>query len=130
MQPVVIRWPGGEHAFRLGLGELRAIQRLTDCGPEFLMHRISAGQWHVDDLREVIRNGLIGAGMVHVEAMKLVDRTFETTPSAISFKVPALDLLGAYLYGPQDDPVGEDMPVEPTPANEPTASGSSAPSTD
>jgi len=129
MRPVVIRWPGGEHAFRLGIGELRAIQQLTDCGPEFLMHRIAAGQWRVDDLRETIRNGLIGGGMAHVEALKLVDRTFSTTSAAVAFKGPAQEILAAYLYGPPDDPVGEDMPGEPTPANETTASGSSAPIT-
>ncbi|MFG6083921.1 gene transfer agent family protein [Paracoccus litorisediminis] len=129
MQPVVIRWPGGEHAFRLGIGELRAIQQLTDCGPEFLLHRISAGQWRVDDLRETIRNGLIGAGMAHVEALKLVDNAFATAPAAIAFKVPAQEILGAYLYGPPDDPVGEDIPVVPTPETETTADGSSAPIT-
>ena len=55
MQEVVIPWPGGEHAFRLGLAELETIQQKTDCGPEYLLHRINAGQWHVCDLIEVLR---------------------------------------------------------------------------
>ena len=59
MQEVVIPWPGGEHAFRLGLAELETIQQKTDCGPEYLLHRINAGQWHVCDLIEVLRDALL-----------------------------------------------------------------------
>lgn len=128
MQPSIIRWPGGEHAFRLGIAELRALQQTTDCGPEHLANRISLGQWHVDDLREVLRNGLIGGGMAHVEAVQLVDRVFE--PPFARFKGPAIEVLGfGCLYGPEDDPVGETMPVTPTPAHEQTENGSSAPIT-
>lgn len=129
MQPVVVRWPGGEHAFRFGLGELRALQQKTDCGPEFLLIRINSGQWFVDDLREIIRNGLIGAGMKHVDALKAVDRAFDTAP-LITFKVPAQEILSAFLFGPPDDVVGEPSPVVPAPAKETTENGSSAPITD
>lgn len=124
---VVIRWPGGEHAFRLGIAELRALQQTTDCGPEHLANRISLGQWRVDDLREVLRNGLIGGGMAHVDAVRLIDRAL--APPFIRFKAPALAVLGDCLYGPEDDPVGETMPVTPTPAHEQTENGSSAPIT-
>lgn len=122
-------WPGGEHAFRLGLRELRAIQNKTDCGPEHLLNKIKFGQWGVDELHEILRNGLIGAGTPHVEALKLVDRAFDTSPG-IAFKVPAMEILSSYLFGPPDDLVGELDPVAPTPEDEKTASGSSAPITD
>ena len=117
MQPTVIQWPGGEHAFRLGLAELEVIQQKTDCGPEFLMHRINAAQWKAVDLVEVLRNGLIGAGMPHVDALKAVRNAFELHPM-ISFKVPAQTLLAACLFGPPDEgdkAPGEDEPVAPTP---------------
>lgn len=110
MQDQVIQWPGGEHAFRLGLAELETIQQKTDCGPEFLLHRINAGQWHVGDLIEVLRNGLIGGGMPHVDALKIVRRAFETHP-AILFKVPAQAVMAAFLFGPPDDQPGEDSPA-------------------
>lgn len=128
MQAMVIPWPGGEHAFRLGLRELRAIQQKTDCGPEHLLNKIKFGQWAVDELHEVLRNGLIGAGMAHVEALRLVDNAFDTSPG-IAFKVPAMDVLASFLFGPPDDPVGEDMPVKPTPEGEKTANGNSASTT-
>lgn len=125
----IIRWPGGEHAFRLALAELETIQQKTDCGPEFLLHRINAAQWKAADLFEIIRNGLIGGGMPPVEALKLVRNAFEMHP-LIGFKVPAAEVLATCLYGPPDDPVGEPIPVEPTPEDEKTAAGSSAPTTD
>lgn len=128
-QPVVIPWPGGEHPFRLGIAELEALQQKTDCGPEWLLHRINTGQWTAIDLIEVLRNGLIGGGMDHVAALKSVRNAFDLHP-LIGFKVPAQTVLGACLYGPPDDTVGEPTPVNPTPAqNDQTGSGSSAPIT-
>ncbi|RJE87957.1 gene transfer agent family protein [Paracoccus onubensis] len=126
---VDLPWPGGEHAFRLGLNDLRTIQQKTDCGPEFLLHKLKIGQWYADELYEVLRVGLIGAGMNHVEARKLVQNAMERDP-LIGFKVPAMEVLSNTLFGPADDPVGEDIPVEPTPEPEKTASGNSAPITD
>lgn len=129
MEAQVIRWPGGEHAFRLALAELETIQQKTDCGPEFLLHRINAAQWKAAELFEIMRNGLIGGGTPPIEALKLVRNAFEMHP-LISFKVPAAEVLAMCLYGPADDPVGEPLPVEPTPGDEKTAAGDSAPITD
>lgn len=131
MQPLVLRWPGGEHACRLGLSELEVIQQKTDCGPEYLLHRISAAQWRTVDLIEVIRNGLIGGGMDHVQALRLVRDAFDAHP-VVSFKVPAQALLAHALYGPPEDEgadrSGEQGPVQPTPASEKTANGHGEPS--
>lgn len=126
-QPVVVRWPGGEHAFRLGLAEIEALQQKTDCGPEFLLHKINAAQWKLVDLTEVLRNGLIGGGMPHVEAKRTVSNAVDLHP-LIAFKVPAAEVLAASLYGPpedEDDLPGEAAPVMPAPETEKTASGPS-----
>ena len=125
MQPVVIRWPGGEHACRLGLTELEVIQQKTDCGPEFLLHRIRAAQWRAADLSEVIRNGLIGGGMNHVAALQLVQGALAAHP-LIEFKVPAMEILAHAVFGPPNDedaPSGEPDPVAPTPEAGKTANG-------
>lgn len=125
-QPLVIQWPGGEHAFRIGIGQCRVIQQKTECGPEHLLNKIKAGVWTVDELREILRNGLIGGGMAPVEALKIIDKTFDEAPG-IKFKAPAMEVLSAYLFGPPDDTVGEPLPVIPTPANkDQTGNGSSA----
>ena len=128
MQPLVLAWVGGEHPFRLRLGELEGLQQKTDCGPEFLLNKINFGQWSAIDLFETFRFGLIGGGMASDEAVKLVRSAFDRHP-LIDFKVPAQAILGAALYGPPDDPVGESGPVEPTPGEQKTGGGSSADST-
>lgn len=126
MQPLTIRWPGGEHDFKLGLSELEVIQQKTDCGPEHVLQRLSNGTWHAHDLVEVIRNGLIGGGMAPNDALREVRKAFDLHP-LIGFKAPALSILYACLFGPPDDPVGEDQ-GEPPQAQK-TASGNSAPTT-
>lgn len=128
MQPVVIMWPGGEHAFRLGLAELETIQQKTDCGPEWMLHRLNSGQWTAAELFEILRCGLIGGGMDHVTALQAVRANFGRHP-LIAFKVPAQEVLSACLFGPPDDPVGEVQPASPTPATESAGDGSSASST-
>lgn len=128
MHPVVIEWPGGEHQFQLRLGELSQLQEKTDCGPEFLLRKLQAGQWLAVELREILRLGLIGGGMDHVSALKAVTRALDAAP-LMTFKVPALTVLIAALYGPPDDEAGKTLPEVPTPAPEKTENGSSATST-
>ena len=125
MHSLVLAWAGGEHPFRLRLGELEGLQQKTDCGPEFLLNKINFGQWSVTDLFETIRFGLIDSGMADGEAVKLTRNTFERHP-LIDFKIPAQAILGAALYGPPDDVVGENGPVAAAPGKQKTADGNSA----
>lgn len=129
MRPIELVWPGGEHTFDLRIGELQALQDACDAGPEFILNRILAGQWRYADLFDTIRLGLIGGGMERAEASKVARNAFERSP-LVSFKLTASSILGQALYGVEDDPVGKDAPVTPTPEAEKTADGSSAPSTD
>ena len=131
MQPIEVIWPGGKHPMTLAaLAHLEGLQGAVDAGPEFLLNKIRLGQWNAGDLFEVIRWGLIGGGLDNLEAEKLMRRVFGQHPKA-DFKGPAIEVLAHALYGPSDDPVGETGPVmEPTPAEQKTESGSSAPSTD
>lgn len=129
MGPIIIDWPGGNHAFQLRLGELHQLQEKTDSGPEFLLRKLQAGQWAASDLREILRLGLVGGGLDHASAVKAVDCALNNVP-LMDFKVPALAVLVAALYGPPDDEVGKNSPVEPTPAeSEKTDDGGSATST-
>lgn len=126
---VELNWPGGEHAFRLRLGELQALQEKCDAGPEMVLQRIRLGVWQVNDLFETLRFGLIGGGMDRDAARKMVIDAFERTP-LMEFKTPAIEVLAAALIGVPDDPAGEPLPAgDPTPTTDATAAGSSAPST-
>lgn len=130
MTPSLIVWPGGEHPFRLALAELEGMQQKTDCGPEFLLLKLRSGQWLATEVFEILRFGLIGGGMDQTDATTLVRNAFGRHP-LIGFKVPALTVLMASLYGPADDPAGEGSPAgDPTQTPPATGDGSSAPSTD
>lgn len=88
--------------------------------------RLQTGNWRVNDLVEPLRLGLIGSGEKEAkEAGPLVTSLMEQH-RLIDFRFAALALMGHALYGPEDDPLGEDEGVE-TPAPE---SGGSAPSTE
>lgn len=129
MTPVLMTWPGGEHPFRLALAQLEGLQQKTDAGPEWLLMRLQTGQWAATDIFETLRFGLIGGGMGDGEAGKTVRDAFDRHP-LIEFKVPALNVLMAALYGPADDPAGKQAPagamtLDPSPEG----SGGSASST-
>ena len=126
----LVTWPGGEHPFRLALAQLEGLQQKTDCGPEWLAMKLRSGQWTATEAFEIIRWGLIGGGMKDGEAKKAVADAFSRHPVG-AFKVPALTVMMAALYGPQDDPVGKpSLAGETTPNSGNGDAGSSAVSTD
>jgi hypothetical protein len=106
MSAIDITWDGGEHAFRLGIAELRAIQQKCDAGPAWVLARLANGQWMVDDVIQPIRLGLEGGGMAKAEATRLVKNHVEDRPLTASV-MTAQAVLMAALYGVEDDPVGE-----------------------
>lgn len=108
MQPRDLTWRGGRHPFRLGIGELRALQHATDAGPAHVLARLQSGEWLVDDVTETIRLGLTGGGMDRAEATRLVDVHVEDRLG--SHVMLATAIIAAALYGVEDDPVGEVSP--------------------
>lgn len=115
-QSVTMTWPGGEHSFRLALAQLEGLQQKTDAGPEWMLMKLRSGQWTAVDLFETLRFGLIGGGMGDGEAGKIVRDAFDRHP-LINFKVPALAVLMAALYGPAEDPAGKPSPAGGTTPN-------------
>ena len=111
--------------FRLAIGDCEQLQEtinqkrvaigLPALGPTDMLRLMAAGNAWPHEIVEVLRLGLIGAGMKGDRALVLIKRHVEpagnwTTASAMACKV-----LGAALFGVEDDPVGK----EPTPAGEP-----------
>lgn len=120
---LTLPWVGGEHDFALALGQLRALQDATNSGPEELLTRMAQGRWRVDDLLQILRQGLIGGGMATTEALPLVTRMAETH-GLIVLRETAYRVLAAALIGPADDPAGEQTGESAPPEN-----GASQPST-
>lgn len=103
---VTLAWFGGEHTFRLAIGQLRMLQEKCGIGPLAIHDRLMQRGWMIDDVREVIRLGLIGGGMPPAEAEKLLKSGFDEQP--LTHGVPvAKAILMAALVGVPGDPVGK-----------------------
>lgn len=89
------------HGFKF-LSELQ--EKLSE-GPMVTFRRLYSGQWRVEDIREVLRLGLVGGGMTPAEAHKLMTRYFEHSPLA-EHAALALSVLSAAIVGrkSEDDP--------------------------
>lgn len=123
---VRVNWAGGEHAFALDLGQLRAVQTACNAGPQRVLMRLMSGDWLVDDPLVICRHGLMGAGMPEDEAQRLVMNAV-ATGGCQQLVVTAALVLGAALTGDDGDPLEEDP--EGKPMGVTTASGGSAEST-
>jgi hypothetical protein len=121
---VTLDWADGEYPFRLGLGELEAVQEATRAGPAHLLRRLHLGEWFVADLRMPILHGLLGAGMAADRARAMVKTWVDNRPLAESVPI-AMTVLAAALHGaPEDDDDEVEAPPEgkpePAPQNFPT----------
>src|SRR4051812_43747277 len=98
---ITLEWADGEYDFRLGIGELKELQEKTRriknsagdyqyFGPMKIYEMLTNGEWNVEDVRETLRIGLIGAGTAPAEAIRLVKRYVDELPDwTINCKVAA-----------------------------------------
>jgi hypothetical protein len=108
---VKIVWGGEERRFRLAIGQLRELQETINrnrgehpIGPWSLLQLVMKGDAWPDDLREVLRLGLIGGGAKSHLVPGLLKRYFEEQP-LLWASVPCLQILKAALIGDESDPV-------------------------
>ena len=101
-----IVWAGGEHPFRLGIGELRAIEQRSDAGVAVVLMRLLSSQFKIDDVIGVIRLGLIGGGMAERDAQKALEAALEVS-SPYALAVPAADILRRFIMWETPDQPGE-----------------------
>lgn len=99
-------WIGGEHAFALPIGGLRAVQDHLGEGPMVTLLALTSLSAKVDAPFVVLRQGLIWGGMAEPEAKALIDRVSAHHPW-VEFIAPAVAVLRAALTGAADDPAGE-----------------------
>ncbi len=103
----------GDYSFRLGWGELAELQEKCDAGPYVVLQRLMDSTWKLNDISHTIRLGLIGGGMVPVDALKLVRCYVEDRPPAENL-LYAQAILTAGVMGAEDE-----TPGEPEAADEP-----------
>lgn len=100
-------WPGGEHPFRLQIGELRAIEQRSDAGVAVVLMRLMSSAWKIDDVLGPIRLGLVGGGMPEKDAQRLVDKVLSDGANLYSLALPAADILREFIMWDGDDQPGE-----------------------
>lgn len=101
-----IVWAGGEHSFRLGIGELRALEQRCDAGVVVVLMRLLGQTWKIDDVLAPLRLGLIGGGMDERSAQKAIDDALSTT-SPYALSVASADVLRRFIMWEGDDQPGE-----------------------
>lgn len=99
---VSLDWADGHYTFRLGIGEWRELKDKTGAGPYELYERVVRRRWLVDDLREIIRLGLIGGGMEPPAALKLISFYVDERPLLESVPV-ALEIMSGALVTPEGE---------------------------
>lgn len=104
-------WGSGLQAFKFGLGQFRALQEGVNrrrlaigaplVGPMDLVEQLKAKNVWPDDLRDILRLGLIGGGMAPRDAHLELANYFDDKPP-LPHVMPALAVLMAGLVGPPD----------------------------
>lgn len=109
---ITLFWADGEQSFRFGIGQFRELQeninrrRLaiggSPIGPMALLNALRANDAWPDDVRDVLRLGLIGGGMKPQEAHLKMVNYFDCVPPLENMK-PAFVVMMAGLAGPPED---------------------------
>lgn len=118
-------WADGTYSFRLAYGQWLELQEAVGCGPLELYVNMLQRKWRVQQLREIIRIGLIGGGATPPAALRLVKLYVEERPMMESVQI-ALEIVAASMSLPQ----GSEAPGEAAAAETPTAESTSPPSTE
>jgi hypothetical protein len=118
----IMVWPGGEHAFRLPLGSLRAVQEACGSSPFEVSERLFQKRPRIEDVIEPIRLGLIGGGMDPKEAARLV-KSVEDLDGIGSMVVCASLVMFNSIYreAAKDDNPGETTAGPETKAPDPAS---------
>ena len=103
---IELTWADGDYTFRLGWGELEALQEACEAGPWTILERLFTKQCLIGDISNVIRQGLIGGGLEPTAATKLVRTYVEKRPPAENLLFATV-ILQAAIQGAAEEPVGE-----------------------
>jgi len=118
---ITINWADGEYSFALTIKQLIELQEKCDAGPPHILARLEGRAWHVSDVRETMRLGLIGGGMSPADALKLTMRYVDERPLGENVLIAQVILSAAIVGAPEgveDAPPGKpeaDQPTSPFP---------------
>lgn len=121
---IELDWADGTFTFRLGLSEIEELERKRDLGIFRIVTRLAPDvrECRLSDISEVIRIGLIGGGMMPVEALAKVRRYVDERPIDESRDIAyaiALAGLTRVHSNDLDQPAGEEVAAETTVSTSP-----------
>lgn len=112
---ITLNWPGGEHDFKLTIGELRALDDRCHEGVYAAWVRLRAGLPRIDDVQETVRLGLIGGGMEAKAAGVLVAKVEEAQGIGPLIPIASLIVFRAFFRREEkDEEPGKDQAPEAT----------------
>jgi hypothetical protein len=131
---ITLVWGDGENNFRFGIGQWRELQEkingrrlsngLPSIGPMTLLASLRANDAWPDDLRDILRIGLLGGGLPVREVHQKMVNYFDGTPP-FPHNMTAFAILSAALIGVPDDPMDDvkkkTKAAETSPSNSPTS---------
>jgi len=110
---ITLVWGDGENKFRFAIGEFRELQEKINgrrvaigapmVGPMALLKLLRANDAWPDDIRDVLRIGLVGAGMPIKDAHRKLLTYFDAKPPLESVLVAHTVLLAGLAGAPGDE---------------------------
>jgi Phage tail tube protein, GTA-gp10 len=114
---VELTWGDGQHKFNVAkIKSALELEEKCDAGVATIFQRMRDSSWHINDIRETLRIGLIGGGSTPDVALRLINRYCDDRPWAESLQ-PAMVVLMAAMLGVPGDEVGKKQVTERTKAD-------------
>lgn len=98
--------------FRMGIGEFRELQEKINgrrhavgfpvIGPKTLGALLRENDAWPDDVRDILRIGLVGAGMKPADAHRMLVLHFDQSPPAENYLIAYMVLISAFVGVPED----------------------------
>jgi Phage tail tube protein, GTA-gp10 len=118
---IELTWGDGEHKFNIA--KLRCVLELEEkcnSGVAEILNRINEGRWRFNDIRETIRLGLVGGGMLPDKALTMTQRYVDDRPWRENV-LPAQAIIYAALVGVAGDELEKKVETERDQADQSSA---------
>ena len=104
---VEIDFGDGTYPFALRLGELMELDEKFQTGPLVMVNAMNESSWRVPWIREIVRLGLIGGGMMAHKALTMTRRYVDEVPDWVRNSAIASAVLSAALLGIEAESPGK-----------------------
>jgi hypothetical protein len=132
---VTLVWGDGENKFRFAIGQFRELQERVNqrrvaigaplVGPMGLLASLRAQDAWPDDVRDVLRIGMVGGGMPIKEVNRKLSHHFDNKPPLESMMTAYAALFAGLVGVPDQNAVDEDVKKKTsTPSVQSTSEGS------